>query len=60
MPIRRVLAITIYVIGVVMVIIGVLPKFQGGHFRRDFLLGGATVIAAAGAAFRRRRTVPPV
>ena len=56
MSIPRALAVTLVLAGIAMIACGALPKFGGGHFRREYVFAGMLLVYAGRMALRRIAT----
>ncbi len=52
---RLILAWAIFLLAVALLVVGVWPKLQGGHFRRDAVYAGGLLFVMAAVTMRRNR-----
>ena len=55
MRVRLYLSWAIFALALALLVAGIWPKLQGGHFNRDALLGAMFLFVSASAALRRNR-----
>ncbi len=52
---RLILAWAIFLLAVALLVVGVWPKLQGGHFRRDAVFAGSLLLVMSVVTLRRHR-----